>query len=59
MCLTMAVASIWFSFSFRSGSVTFKVGQWQYLIHSAQSSVLDLSKDESGQADDSTETDFG
>lgn len=52
VCLVLAVASIWFSFSFRGSKVFFRLGVWEHPIH-----VSEASSDDSG-SNDSTETDF-
>jgi len=51
-CLVLAVAAIWFSFSFRGSKVFFKLNGWEHPIH-----VSEASSDDSG-SNDSTETDF-
>lgn len=52
-CLVLAVASIWFSLSFRGSKVFFKMGTWE---HSVQ--VSEASSGGSGGSDSGGETDF-
>jgi hypothetical protein len=48
-CMFLAVAAIWFSFSFRGGKAFFKLAQWERPIH------ISMADDDSG---DSGESDF-
>ncbi|MBI2091818.1 MAG: hypothetical protein HYT75_02320 [Deltaproteobacteria bacterium] len=47
VCMFLAIAAIWFSFSFRSGKAFFKLGTWERPIHI---SAID---DDSGDSDGS------